>query len=428
MTMPSTVRCRTRDVLYGWDHAPITVRARTPRTLRGMRNRDVRLIVGAVGVSAFGDFLLWVPMALLIQASTGSPVAVSAFFLALFGPMVVFGGVAGRLADRFENAHLLRTVSLAQAVAIAAMAPLAGSLAAILALTALVGIGAAVAQPAEFALVPVAAGEQRLATVNGWVETARYAGATLGPPAGGALAGTGHIGIALAVDALTFAAVALAATLLHARRRPERAAGDSGRAREGFAVLARDPVLRATLTTAVAALVFFSMSMTAEVFYVKDVLGASDAMFGVLFTAWAGGMVAGAVALARRVPPHAIAVAAVASIAIQGAGLAGAAAGTLAAAFAGFALGGIAHGVKNVLMRTLIHERVPESLRGRAFALYNAARNGAELGALGLGGVLVGAVGAQTALLLSGAIPLAIGVGALLLITIPTRRTYAYEG
>jgi MFS family permease len=393
-----------------------------------MRNRDVRLIVAAVGTSSFGDFLLWVPLALHIQAATGSPLAVSAFFLALFGPMVALGGLAGRLADRVENAHLLRTVSLGQAVAVGAMALVTGSLPAILVLTAVVGIGAAVAQPAEFALVPVAAGEERLAAVNGWVETARYAGMTLGPVAGGALAAAGHVEIALAVDALTFAVVAVAATLLRARRVPERAAGDSGRAREGLAVLTRDPVLRVTLATAVAALLFFSMSITAEVFYVKDVLGASDAAFGVLGTCWFAGMVLGAVALARRVPAGAVAAAAVASIAVQGAGLAGATAGALAAAFAGFALGGVAHGVKNVLLRTLIHERVPESLRGRAFALYNAARNGAELGALALGGVMVGAVGARTALLLSGAIPLAVGIAALLFLTTPTRRTYAYEG
>jgi hypothetical protein len=31
-----------------------------------LRIRDVRLIVGAVGLSAFGDFLLWVPLALHI--------------------------------------------------------------------------------------------------------------------------------------------------------------------------------------------------------------------------------------------------------------------------------------------------------------------------------------------------------------------------
>ena len=398
--------------------------------MSALRIRDVRLIVAAVGISAFGDMLLWLPLALHLQAMTGSPVAVSAMFLALFGPVALLGGVAGRLADRFENRRLLLIVSAAQAVAVGAMALATGSLAAILALTAVVGIGAAIAQPAEFSLVPVAAGGRKLSEVNGLVESARYAGMTIGPLAGGALAATGNVELALLLDGGTFAAVAIFGALLHARRRPERAEGDSGRAREGFAVLAADPVLRVTLATAVGALVFFSMSITAEVFYVKDVLGASDAAFGVLGTCWFGGMVLGAVALARRVPAGALAVAALAAIAVQGLGIAGAAAGgLLSVAFAGFTLGGAAHGVKNVLLRTLIHERVPESLRGRSFALYNAARNGAELAALALGGVLIGVIGSQTALLLSGAIPLAIGLAALLFITTPTRRTaHAYEG
>jgi MFS family permease len=390
--------------------------------MTALRIPDVRLIVAAVGVSAFGDMLFWLPLALHLQRMTESPLAVSAMFLALFGPVVVLGGVAGRLADRFENSRLVLVVSAGQALAVGTMALLTGSLPALLALTAFVGAGAALVQPAEFALVPVIAGERRLSEVNGLVESVRYAGMTLGPLAGGALAG--HVEVALALDAVTFAAVALAAALLHARRRPARAAGDSGRAREGFAVLAADPVLRVTLTTAVASLLFFSMSITAEVFYVKDVLGASDAAFGVLGTCWFGGMVLGAVALARRIPTGALAVAALATIAVQGAGIAGAAAGgLLSVAFAGFTLGGVAHGVKNVVMRTLIHERVPEHLRGRGFALYNAARNGAELGALALAGVVVGVIGAQAALFLSGAIPLAIGAGALLFIITPTRRT-----
>jgi predicted MFS family arabinose efflux permease len=392
--------------------------------MTALRIRDVRLIVAAVGVSAFGDMLFWLPLALHLQRMTGSPLAVSGMFLALFGPVVLLGGVAGRLADRFENRRLVLIVSAGQALAVGAMALLTGSVAAILALTALVGVGAALAQPAEFALVPVAAGGQRLSEVNGLVESARYAGMTVGPLAGGALAAAGQLELALGLDGATFAAVALAAALLHARRRPERTAGDSGRAREGFAVLAADPVLRVTLATAVAALLFFSMSITAEVFYVKDVLRASDAAFGVLGTCWFGGMVFGAVALARRIPAGALAVAALVTIAVQGAGIAGAATGgLLSVAFAGFTLGGVAHGVKNVVLRTLIHERVPEHLRGRGFALYNAARNGAELGALALGGVLVGVIGSQAALLLSGALPLAIGLAALLFITTPTRRT-----
>jgi MFS family permease len=385
-----------------------------------LRLRDIRLITGAVGLSSFGDFLLWVPVALHLEAMTGSAFAVSAFFLALFGPVVAFGGIAGRLADRIENARLLWTVSLAQALVVAAMAFVTGSLAAILVLTALLGIGVALSQPAEFALVPAAAGEHRLTEANGLVETARYAGMTAGPLLGGALAAGGLLEVALALDAASFAAVALAARLLHARRDPRTAAavaGDTGRAREGLAVLGRDPVLRVTLLSAVAALLFFSVTIAAELFYVVDVLEAGEVAYGMLTAGWTLGMVAGAVGLARRVPTGALAVAALAAVAAQGAGIATAAAsGVLWAAFAGFAVGGVAHGVKNVLLRALIHVHVPDALRGRAFAAYNAARNGAELVALGSAGVLIGALGAQTALLLAGLIPLAIGTGSLVVL------------
>ena len=390
-----------------------------------LRIRDVRLIVAAVGCSAFGDFLLWVPVALHLQAMTGSPLAVSAFFLALFGPSVALGGLAGRLADRVENARLLWTVSLAQGAVVAVMVLATGSLAAMLVLTVLLGVGVALGQPAEFALVPAAAGEQRVAEANGLVETARYAGMTAGPLLGGALAAGGLLEVALVLDAATFVAVAAAAMTMRARRDPRAAApvaGDGGRARDGLAYLTADRVLRIALTAAVCALLFFSMSIAAEVFYVTDVLEAGDAAYGMLVASWTLGMVAGAVGLAPRVPAGALATAAVAGVAVQGAGIAtAAAAGVLWAAFAGFTLGGIAHGVKNVLLRTLIHQRVPEALRGRAFAGYNAARNGAELGALGAAGVLVGAIGSQPALLLSGAVPLAIGVASLLLLA-PSRR------
>jgi sugar phosphate permease len=132
---------------------------------------------------------------------------------------------------------------------------------------------------------------------------------------------------------------------------------------------------------------------------------------------WMVGMVAGAVGLARLVPAPWLVTGALAGVAVQGAGMLGAAVGaTLALALAGFLVGGIAHGVKNVLFRTLIHERVPATARGRAFAAYNAARNGAELCALAAGGVVVGLAGPRTALAVAGAVPLAIAAVALLLV------------
>ena len=59
-----------------------------------------------------------------------------------------------------------------------------------------------------------------------------------------------------------------------------------------------------------------------------------------------------------------------------------------------------------MLLRALLTARVPEAVHGRAFAAYNAARNAAELGAVGLGGVAVGALGPRAALLLAGLGPI----------------------
>jgi hypothetical protein len=86
----------------------------------------------------------------------------------------------------------------------------------------------------------------------------------------------------------------------------------------------------------------------------------------------------------------------------------------------GFVVGGLAHGVKNVMIRTLIQERTSPAVHGRTFAAYNAVRNSAELGALGAGGVLVSVVGAHAALLLAGLGPVVAGaLGLMVLRRVP---------
>jgi MFS family permease len=380
--------------------------------------RDVRLLTASVGLSALGDFVLAIPLVLEVRERTGSALAVAAFFVALFGPIALCAPLAGRLVDAVESRRLMLVISIAQAV-VAAGVLLDPPVAALLALTALLGTGVAIVAPAEFSLVPIAAGEDGVGVANGHIEAARYLGMTAGPLLGGALAAGGLLHIAVLADVASFVAVALVALALHARREPplRRSAGDTGRARDGVRALVADRALRVALMTAIGALVCLSISMTAELFFAVDVLHAGQTGYGGLLTAWTCGMVAGAVVLARRVPARLLAVAALAGVAAQGAGLLGASLATvLVTALAGFALGGVAHGVKNVVLRTLIHDRVPDALRGRAFAAYNGARNAAELGALALGGALVGALGARTALLLSGAIPLGLGLLGLVLV------------
>jgi MFS family permease len=380
--------------------------------------RDVRLIVGAVGVSALGDFLLWVPLTLHLQEKTDSGLAVAGVLIALWSPVVLLAPVAGLLVDRREARGVLIAASLAQALIAAALVFALDSVAAILVLSALLGVGFAVAQPAEFALVPVIAGDRRLSDVNGYVEAARYTGMTAGPVIGGLLAAAGGTEAALAVNAVTFALVALAGFVLHARKPPTVATdtGDGGRARDGVVFLFRDRMLAVVMTVLFVALLFMTASATAEVFFLKEDLDVGDAVYGLVFAAWTSGMVLGALVVARRVAPATLAMGALIATAVQGAGL-GLPTAWLVVWFgaAMWFIGGLGHGTKNVLARTLIQERVPEHLHGRAFAAYNGLRNGAELIALAGGGVLVAVVGGRVTLALAGGVALVAALIGLLL-------------
>jgi MFS family permease len=371
--------------------------------------RDGRLIVGAVGVSALGDFLLWIPLTLHVHEQTGSGAAVAALMICLWGPIVLLAPAAGLLADRVETRRLLLWASVAQAAVAAALALSLGSTAATLVLAALLGAGFAVAQPAEFALVPVVG-----TGLNGPVEAARYAGMAAGPVLGGALAAAGGTEAAVLVDAASFALVALAAGLLRARRQPHPEAHGE-RARDGILLLFRDRTLAVVIATVLVSLLFMSASIAAEVVFIKDDLGATGVAYGAIFSSWMLGMVLGALVVSRRVKAGALAGAALVAVAVQGAGL-GLPTVWLAAGFgaAMFFTGGIGHGVKNVLTRALIQERVPGRYHGRAFAAYNGMRNGAELVALAWGGVLVVTIGARGTLALAGAISVLAALGGLL--------------
>jgi Na+/melibiose symporter-like transporter len=374
--------------------------------------RDLRLLAGATLLSAAGDLLMVVVLALRVHDLTGSGLAVAAVFGSLMAPIVLLAPLAGRLVDRTETRRLLLLVSLAQA-GVASALVFADGLAPILIFTTALGAGAALAGPAEASLVPVvtAGGRTALARANGWVETARYAGYTAGPLIASVLTAAGGTRLGLAVNAVSFLAVAAAAALMHARREPsgepKAAADKSG----GLKLLMGDPVLRVSVGAAVAGLLFISASMTVEVFYVRDVVGAGGAGFALVFASWTAGMVVGAIGVAPKAAAGPLAAGALAALALQGAGMAAAACwAVLAWVMLGYLVGGVGHGVKNVLLRTLIQQRIPAARHGRAFAAYNAARNTAELGALGLGGVALSLVGAQTALLIAGLGPVAAGL------------------
>ena len=379
-----------------------------------MHRGNLELLVGAVFLSALGDWVAVTALALHLEESTGSGIAVSALFIALWAPLVVFAGPVGLLADRFDTRRVVVIASVAQAVVATALA-FTGDLVPLLVLTALLGTANAVSQPAEFALVPTVVSEERLPIANAHVETARFAGFAAGPLLGGILVGVGGTRLPLLVNAASFLAIAAAVALVRQRVGKETETDEPlGRARDGIVFLTRDRILRVVMLVAFASLLFMTASAPAEVFFAKDFLEVGDAGFGALWTSWFAGMAIGGLFLARRVPTSALAGVALVAIVVQSVALA---APTLPLVFT-FALvcyviGGAAHGTKNVLIRTLMHQRVPARLHGRAFAAYNALRNGAEMVALVLGGLLIAAIGARWTLFLAGAVPAIAGVAGL---------------
>ena len=136
------------------------------------------------------------------------------------------------------------------------------------------------------------------------------------------------------------------------------------------------------------------MDNVAEVFFSYDVLGKGAFGLGALATGWLAGMVVGAAVIARRIPERRQAPVLAVGAIVGGLAIALAAlAVNFPFAVAMFALGGVANGVQNVSMRSLIHRNVDEEVRGRVFALYSgidhrraAGRHGARRPDRGLGG------------------------------------------
>ena len=395
-------------------------------SVSGHAKNDARLLVGAVGLSAGGDFLALIPLAALVSELSGSGWAVSALFVALWGPMVALAGPAGRLVDRVETRGLLIASSLIQAVIAAALILATDSVAAIVAMVALLGAANAFSAPAEFALTGSIATGDELKRLNGNVETARYLGMTLGPAAGGALAAAGGTEVALAINAITYAAVALAGWLLAVRRRAEEHEDLGGEVRGGLETLLHDPVLRLMMGVTFLTLLLMTGVATAEVFFVREDLDAGDFGYGLVMSAWTLGMAAGALLVSRRVSTAALATTAMLMIMVQGAGLSvQTIVLSLPLAVVMYLIGGVGHGTKNVLVRTLIHERTPARAHGRSGAAYNALRNGAELGALALGGFLVESIGARGTLAIQGGAPILVALVGLALLTWRLRDTRA---
>jgi MFS family permease len=383
-----------------------------------LRLRDFRLIFATHGLSSLGDYVALIALTIRVADLTGSGLAVAGLLVAGMLPLVLFAPWTGMLVDRIETVRLLVVSSAAQAVVAVALA-FTSSYPLILLLFFLLGAGFAINQTALFALVPRAVGEERTTPANAALELARWGGSSVGPLVGGGLAAAAGTRIALLADAGTFLLMTGAMIALRIRRRPghgESEDGERPRARDGFAFVTRRPLLRLVFAILTASVLFAAIDNVAEVFFAKGVLRAGDLGYGALVASWTVGMVVALSTIGRRLPPERLGIAVILGALTVGL-VVGVAASfpVLPLALLMFFLGGGANGIENVAMRSMIHRRVPDRLRGRVFAAYYGLVHGAQILALGAGGLLVGWVGARGSLLVAGAGGVVVGLIGLVL-------------
>ncbi len=280
------------------------LRARTFRSLR--RHRNYRIFFTGQLVSLAGTWMQNIALAWLVIELSGSPLAIGALAFWRFVPFMVFGLVAGVVADRFESRKLvMATQGAAMAVSIAlAIVTLTGTatLPVVYVLAALGGIALAFDAPGRQSLTFQMVGPRELPNAVALNSGLFNGSRVIGPAIAGLVIAAVGTGICFAINAVSFLAVLTALLLVREDELRPVEKDPSARVVDGlrraFAYAWDDPQLRRILA------VVFVVSTVGFNFHVLVPLLASDTLqvgpegFGFLSAAFGFGALVGALAAA----------------------------------------------------------------------------------------------------------------------------------
>jgi 1-acyl-sn-glycerol-3-phosphate acyltransferase len=173
---------------------------------------------GAQALGAFNDNVLKNSLVIIVTYHAATYGGISPALLANIAgglfilPFVLFSGLAGELADRYDKALVLKTVKLAEIaiMAVAGVGFYAHSIGWLLAALFLMGTHSTFFSPAKYGLLPQVLRADELIGGNGLVEMGTFVAILLGTLAAGVLAARNDTGVLVA----SLAAVAIAGLLV----------------------------------------------------------------------------------------------------------------------------------------------------------------------------------------------------------------------
>jgi MFS family permease len=377
--------------------------------------RPLRVATGLQVMAAAGNGLAYVALSLRVYQETHSTVAVTMVLLAGGLPVVLLAPLSGLLLDRLPMGRLLAAAALVVAAALCGLA-FVHTLTATIALVLCFGVADSVLQPGLTAAIPLLAGDVPLVRATSRLQGATMGGTAIGPLLAGVVGSIGGTTTALLLDAGVSVVFSLGITAMGLRSTRARAheGADDGMA-AGLRYLRRDRPLGLLVLVVSAMIAFLGVSMVAELFLAEKVLHGGTTGYALLVTAWTGGMTLGTV-IAGRLPARALAPGIVIGLFVLGIGVAtGALAPTMWMAIAAYGIGGVGDGVQMVGARTLLLQRAPAHLAGRACAVFTGLTFGAVSIGMAFSAPLVDLLGIRGALCGAGLAAIVAGGVALVL-------------
>jgi MFS family permease len=196
---------------------------RLPDTLGALAERNFRLLFTSSTISGLGDGISLIALVFAVLQVSDSAVALG---LVLAARQLANAGivlVAGVWADRFPRHVILIGAAIVQGALQAATGTLVvtgtATVAALVALQTVYGLADGFVLPATTGLTPATISPGRLQEANALLGVSTNGTRIVGPALGGALVALGSPGVALLVDAVSFA---VAAVLLAGLRLPAR--------------------------------------------------------------------------------------------------------------------------------------------------------------------------------------------------------------
>jgi MFS family permease len=365
-----------------------------------------RVFFAALGCGALGGGASYVAVMLVAYERLGSAWAASAVLLADVLPGMLLGPVIGTWLDRRDRLRSAMVSDVVRAAALGAMVFAPGAVS-LVALALVMGLAGTVFRPAAFALLPATVAEERRMAATALWGAMSDAGMRVGPALAGGVLVLGGAGALLGATAALFTASAVLLARTRLASVPEQEQDEVSLAagtREGLRFVARDRVLRVTITGTGVIVLASGMMNVVEVLLAERELGVGGTGFAAMVAVFGIGAVLGSLAGARSETLPALKRGYLGGLVVLAAGLLGSAlAPNLGVVLVSFFITGFGSSTSMTHDRGMLQHLVPAQMLSRAHALVGTLESWGFAGAALLGGTLATLLGARGVFAVSGA-------------------------